>query len=60
MTFNLLKLDDPDDTPRGSRFMPSSLPTLLSNPGIEPFSDSLEAEFEKYLHESKSRSILST
>jgi len=40
--------------------MPSSLPTLLSNPGIEPFSDSLEAEFEKYLHESKSRSILST
>ncbi|SRR6266536_6367040 len=59
-TFNLLNLDDPNDMPRGSRFMPSSSPTLLSNRGIEPFPDSLEAEFEKYLHESKSCSILFT
>jgi hypothetical protein len=35
-TLNLLNLDDPNDTPRGSRFMPSSPP---------PLPDSLEAEF---------------
>jgi hypothetical protein len=59
-TLNLLNLDDPNNTPRGSRFMPSSPPPLPSNLGIKPFPNSLEAEFKKYLHKSKSRSILST
>jgi hypothetical protein len=52
-----MDVNDPSSSPSGAQFIPQ-LPPLGTEP-IQPFSDSLELEFELYVRNGPNRKVLS-
>jgi hypothetical protein len=53
-----MDVNDPASSPSGAQFLPQ-LPPLGIEP-IQPFSDSLELEFELYIAQSSNRKVLTS